>query len=389
MCLPLRVLLPALLLLGAWQCSTQTTPVLEGNIRITEGWKPVVYLVQPRQFAEVASSFSGLVLDSAQIGADGNFRFPKMPSGPVTLQLCVQKHGNKFPNQLLDDSPLFANYMPLVWTGKGHLRVNAQAAAFQATYAMPQSDPENLALLRLRDLRHQAWQQEAAMLEGAHDENSLMAYEEAIKRFQAPLMQFADTCTQWPSALVAARWVSTQNDYERIPEFVVRQCQRWQGHPEAATWFQFFCDKRQSLPVITGDLIPDYALPMADGDTLMLHQLLGSKITVLDIWASWCAPCRKENREVLQPLWATRPDGLQIIGYSIDASSSAWKAAIAKDGATWPHASHLSGDETPFTTALRISTIPANFILDKEGKVIAKNLHGTALSDFIREYLRH
>lgn len=390
MSLSIRVLLSAMLLFGAWQCSTQTTPVLEGNIRLTAAWKPVVYLIQPRQFAEVASGFSGLVLDSAQIGVDGSFRFSKMPSGPVLLQLCVQKHSNKFPNQLLDDSPLQANYMPLVWTGKGHLRISAQAEAFQATCAISQPDPENLALLHLRDLRHQSWQQEAVLLEATHDENSLMVYEEAVKRFQAPLMQFADTCVLWRPASVAVRWVSPKSDYERLPEFLAQQCQKWQKDTEAAAWYKSLCSKLESLPLAVGAAMPDFPLPMADGDTLPLHQLLGEKITVLDLWASWCAPCRKENREVLQPLWtAYQQDGLQIVGYSIDSSPAAWKAAIIKDGAEWPHASHLSGDETPFLQTLRISTIPANYILDAQGKVIAKNLHGTALSDFIREYFRH
>lgn len=61
----------------------------------------------------------------------------------------------------------------------------------------------------------------------------------------------------------------------------------------------------------------------------------------------------------------------------------------ASDGAEWPYASNLTGDETPFLQTLRISTIPANYILDNEGRVIAKNMHGSTLSDFIREYFRH
>ncbi|MBL7809599.1 MAG: hypothetical protein JNN28_17395, partial [Saprospiraceae bacterium] len=58
-------------MLGSWQCSTQNIPALEGRIQAAEGWKPMVYLIQPRQFAEVASSYTGLVLDSAQIAPDG------------------------------------------------------------------------------------------------------------------------------------------------------------------------------------------------------------------------------------------------------------------------------------------------------------------------------
>lgn len=77
---------------------------------------------------------------------------------------------------------------------------------------------------------------------------------------------------------------------------------------------------------------------------------------------------------------------VQIIGYSIDSSPEAWRAAIAKDGAVWTHASHLSGDATPFMETLRITTVPANFILDKNGNVVAKNLHGAALKTFVENY---
>ncbi len=107
----------------------------------------------------------------------------------------------------------------------------------------------------------------------------------------------------------------------------------------------------------------------------------------MDIWASWCAPCRKESREVLTPLWHDFQDkGLQIIGYSIDANENAWKSAILKDGANWKQASHLTGDSTPFMETLRITTIPANYLLDGDGKILAKNLHGDDLGDFVKRY---
>ena len=121
----------------------------------------------------------------------------------------------------------------------------------------------------------------------------------------------------------------------------------------------------------------------------MLSKRLGKRLTLVDIWAAWCAPCRKENKTVLAPLWHDFEDkGFQIIGYSIDNNPQAWKAAIAGDGATWLQASHLTGDSTPFMETLHISTIPANFILDAEGRIVAKNLFGEDLSEFVKTYLK-
>lgn len=385
-----------LLLQTTTQCSTQTDPAISGKIKLTEAWKPMLYLVQPRSFAETASSFSGVVLDSAQIAADGSFAFnwiPRSPS-PTLVQLCIQKAGARFPNQLLDDNPLLANYMPLVLSAHQAVKISAEAQQFQASFLIDNPSVENQALMQLRDLRHRAFQQEQQVLnaENHADEHALLEYEAALLRFRGPLMHFADSSAHFWPAIVAARWVSPTFDYERVPEFMFRQCDKWGKLAAENPWTAQLCavGNREKLPVLIGDKIPDFPLPMANGDTLNLHKLLGARVTILDIWASWCAPCRRENRDVLAPVWAKyKNQGLQIIGYSIDSSPGAWKAAITKDGALWPHASHLSGDETPFLSALRINTIPANFILDAEGKVIAKNLHGESMRSFLEDYLEH
>ena len=109
----------------------------------------------------------------------------------------------------------------------------------------------------------------------------------------------------------------------------------------------------------------------------------------MDIWASWCAPCRVENRNVLVPLWENYNDrGFQIVAYGLESSKSAWENAIERDGAyRWLHASHLEGDQNPVMDSLRLRTIPANFFLDKKGKVLAKNLHGQDLIRFVQDYL--
>jgi len=108
------------------------------------------------------------------------------------------------------------------------------------------------------------------------------------------------------------------------------------------------------------------------------------------LWASWCAPCRKENREVLVPIWNEYHDqGLQIVAYGLESDESAWRAALERDGANrWNHASDLQGDDAPFLKKIRVRTIPANFILDDKGVVMAKNVHGKALMDLVKSYMK-
>ena len=193
-------------------------------------------------------------------------------------------------------------------------------------------------------------------------------------------------------ALVALRWVSPENDYERVPEFLVRQCNKWKKKQPDHPWVKQLCKESDpsNLPVLVGDVFPNLKLPMLTKDTLSLKDQLGNKLTIIDLWASWCAPCRKENREVLVPIWDEYHDqGLQIIAYGLESNESAWRAAAERDGANrWLQASDLQGDDAPFLKKIRVQTIPANFILDDKGVVMAKNVHGKDLMDLVKSYMK-
>ena len=90
------------------------------------------------------------------------------------------------------------------------------------------------------------------------------------------------------------------------------------------------------------------------------------------------------------PLWEEhQSDGFQIVGYGLEASEKAWANAIEADGAhRWPHASHLQGDDSILFESLRLTTIPANLLLDAQGRVVARNLHSEELVEFVETYLK-
>ena len=356
-----------------------------------EGLK--IYLIEPETLREVAASYFSKVIDSAVVNSDGSFEFQNLPKtkGPVLLEIAIQA-SDKAPNYLQTNDPTESNYMPILWQLGEPLHITARLDDFQKSFSIENPSDNNKALLDLRDLNEKAYQ---AYLTGKQwqieDGSELMEKEDAILQYKTALINFANKTQHLMPALVALRWVSPENNYERVPEFLVSQCKKWQEKQPEHPWVKELCKQSDptNLPVLIGDVFPNLQLPMLTKDTLALNDLLGKKLTVIDLWASWCAPCRIENRKVLVPLWDAYHDhGLQIVAYGLESDATTWRTAVEKDGANrWFHASDLQGDDADFLKKIRVQTIPANFILDYKGVVIAKNIHGKALMDLVKTYL--
>ena len=130
----------------------------------------------------------------------------------------------------------------------------------------------------------------------------------------------------------------------------------------------------------------DFSAPNPQGKVISLKESLG-KVTIVDFWASWCGPCRAENPNVVAIYNEFHSKGLNIVGVSLDKDAAKWKEAIAKDKLTWIHVSHLKFWDEPIAAQYEVQSIPATFILDASGKVVAKDLRGEELRAKIKELL--
>lgn len=142
-----------------------------------------------------------------------------------------------------------------------------------------------------------------------------------------------------------------------------------------------------AVAIEIGTMAPDFSAPNTDGKDTSLKSALG-KLTLIDFWASWCGPCRKENPNVVALYKDFHPKGLNIIGVSLDEKSDKWKEAIAKDQLTWTQISNLKGWEDPIAKRYFVDGIPATFLLDEKGVVIAKNLRGEELRAKVASILK-
>ncbi len=139
--------------------------------------------------------------------------------------------------------------------------------------------------------------------------------------------------------------------------------------------------------IAIGAIAPDFSAATPSGDSLKLSDLRG-KYLLLDFWASWCGPCRRENPNVVKAFKKYNTDNFTVLGVSLDRTKVAWKKAIDEDGLTWNHVSNLKGWKSELAQLYMVRSIPQNFLLDPQGKIIAKNLTGEALEQKLGEVLK-
>ncbi len=132
---------------------------------------------------------------------------------------------------------------------------------------------------------------------------------------------------------------------------------------------------------------PDFTAKQPSGEELSLRSLRG-KYVLVDFWASWCGPCRRENPNLVKAYETYKNKNFTILGYSLDGGANAldsWTAAIEKDGLVWNQVSDLGGWNSLVVQLYGISAVPTNFLINPEGVIIAKNLRGEELQNKLKE----
>ncbi len=133
-----------------------------------------------------------------------------------------------------------------------------------------------------------------------------------------------------------------------------------------------------------GSMAPEIALPSPDGDTILLSSLRGNYV-LLDFWASWCPPCRKENPNLVKVYEKYHDKGFEIYQVSLDKTRDAWLMGIEDDDLQWIHVSDLKFWNSIVVPVYNIQGIPMSYLLDKRGRIIAQNLRGDMLEQELKQ----
>lgn len=233
------------------------------------------------------------------------------------------------------------------------------------------------------------WQEEYAQAEQKKDSKKIAQiqqdFEAAGKEFTTKVKTMIPEMGTSLAALFATNFLNPEVEFATIDALA----KRFEKERPTMKQAQAFVGNAKRIRGIQiGDEAPEISLNSTEDKPVSLSSLRG-KIVLIDFWASWCGPCRQENPNVVRVYNRFKDKGFEIYSVSLDKDKNAWLKAIEKDGLTWSsHVSDLKYWQSVAAQTYGVNGIPATFLLDKDGKVIAKNLRGEALEKKLEEVLK-
>ncbi|MGA0560434.1 redoxin domain-containing protein [Larkinella sp. VNQ87] len=257
--------------------------------------------------------------------------------------------------------------------------------------------PKIVAIDAMMQKKHKDWQKRAAE---AAQKNDLKTGEAIDREVVETNRRVVDTVKAMipqmgtsSVAMIALKYLDPQEHFA-LYESLAKQMQEAKVTGKQAQAFINFVNsaraemaaKASQVAVVEGATAPDITLEDNKGQVVSLSSLRG-KYVLIDFWASWCKPCREENPNVVRVYNKYKDKGFEVFSISLDDNRNAWLKAIETDGMIWTNVLGKRNGSSAVALQYSIQVIPTTFLLDKEGRIIAKNLRGPALEQKLGEIL--
>ncbi|MBW7890192.1 MAG: AhpC/TSA family protein [Chitinophagaceae bacterium] len=338
----------------------------------TEIYINIQNIPQTQMLSLIRKSADGpaIVLDTVLIKKeDGESSFKTLLDPNAMYSLRFESDGR---------SILFTNDEPVI-------RITADWNAFpEYSISSPASNTLRLMLAEFNKRLQKIDSLQLIMNQNASDSLKQIWKADLLKEEQEKqdyLKRFSDTTQSAVLALYALGILQQEvEDMEIMEPVINRLANRFPENKEVKTvknTYTALLEKQKSNPEV-GRMAPLFSLPDTADNEIALQSFRG-KYTLVDFWASWCAPCRTENPNIVRVFNQYKDRNFSILGVSLDKNKAAWTEAIHADGLAWSQVSDLKEWESSVVPLYQIEGIPFNVLLDPDGKIIAMNLRGDEL----------